>query len=360
MLAILFGLWHPSSPPRGLLQERNTVYLYSMPDYAELCCLSNFSFLTGASHPQELVARAAGTRLPGHRPGTDECSLAGVVRASRRSATQRCAERGQHDPNCMPGFSWFRLEDRSRLILLPLERGRLCTQLCTLITRGRRNVRPRVSTALPEPTASSTAWSDCLAHVAAHRVQRRRQPSRGQPAYGALDRQPFSRSAPGSAVNLSPRALTTPSSSSASACLRPEGRGPAPGGVWRRAHAPSGHDACCTTCSPAMHVMAVRCAELGFRSPALGRTLTCCSTASLLARRLFPAELLAARPSCIAEPLSSSAWISSELSLSPGSGAGGQDRQRASARIDRRPASAGTLARGQPIDAAPLRAQIDS
>ncbi len=51
-----------------------------LPAYAELHCRSNFSFLSGASHPEELVARA-------HRLGytalaiTDECSLAGVVRA---------------------------------------------------------------------------------------------------------------------------------------------------------------------------------------------------------------------------------------------------------------------------------------
>ena len=51
-----------------------------LPAYAELHCRSNFSFLTGASHPEELVARA-------HELGytalaiTDECSLAGVVRA---------------------------------------------------------------------------------------------------------------------------------------------------------------------------------------------------------------------------------------------------------------------------------------
>ncbi len=29
-----------------------------LPAYAELHCLSNFSFLRGASHPEELVARA--------------------------------------------------------------------------------------------------------------------------------------------------------------------------------------------------------------------------------------------------------------------------------------------------------------
>ena len=31
----------------------------SIPRYAELCVTSNFSFLRGASHPEELVTRAA-------------------------------------------------------------------------------------------------------------------------------------------------------------------------------------------------------------------------------------------------------------------------------------------------------------
>ncbi|MBZ0225976.1 MAG: error-prone DNA polymerase, partial [Comamonas sp.] len=52
----------------------------ALPEYAELQCLSNFSFLRGASHPEELVERArqldyAALAL------TDECSMAGVVRA---------------------------------------------------------------------------------------------------------------------------------------------------------------------------------------------------------------------------------------------------------------------------------------
>ena len=52
----------------------------SLPDYAELHALSNFSFQRGASHPHELVQRA-------HDLGyaalalTDECSVAGMVRA---------------------------------------------------------------------------------------------------------------------------------------------------------------------------------------------------------------------------------------------------------------------------------------
>lgn len=54
--------------------------LLSLPDYVELRCVSNFTFLRGASRPEELVERA-------HALGyqamaiTDECSMAGVVRA---------------------------------------------------------------------------------------------------------------------------------------------------------------------------------------------------------------------------------------------------------------------------------------
>lgn len=51
-----------------------------LPQYAELHCLTNFSFLRGASHAEELVARAH--KLGYHSLAiTDECSLAGVVRA---------------------------------------------------------------------------------------------------------------------------------------------------------------------------------------------------------------------------------------------------------------------------------------
>src|SRR5205807_2025596 len=51
-----------------------------LPDYAELHCLSNFSFLRGASHAEELVERAAALGYSGLAI-TDECSLAGAVRA---------------------------------------------------------------------------------------------------------------------------------------------------------------------------------------------------------------------------------------------------------------------------------------
>jgi len=51
-----------------------------LPDYAELFCLSNFSFLQGASHAEELVERAVQLGYAALAI-TDECSLAGVVRA---------------------------------------------------------------------------------------------------------------------------------------------------------------------------------------------------------------------------------------------------------------------------------------
>jgi error-prone DNA polymerase len=49
-------------------------------DYAELCVTSNFTFLTGASHPEELIVRAAELGLSAIAI-TDRNSLAGVVRA---------------------------------------------------------------------------------------------------------------------------------------------------------------------------------------------------------------------------------------------------------------------------------------
>jgi error-prone DNA polymerase len=51
-----------------------------LPAYAELHCLSSFSFLKGASHPEELVERASKLGYASLAI-TDECSLAGVVRA---------------------------------------------------------------------------------------------------------------------------------------------------------------------------------------------------------------------------------------------------------------------------------------
>ena len=52
----------------------------TLPAYAELHCLSSFSFQRGASQPEELVARAAALGYAALAI-TDECSVAGLVRA---------------------------------------------------------------------------------------------------------------------------------------------------------------------------------------------------------------------------------------------------------------------------------------
>ena len=62
--------------------------LRPLPPYAELHCRSNFSFLTGASHPEELIERAAALGYSALAI-TDECSLAGVVRAHVEAQAQK-------------------------------------------------------------------------------------------------------------------------------------------------------------------------------------------------------------------------------------------------------------------------------
>jgi hypothetical protein len=74
----------PANPNRVTCPEPDPCYPPqphpALPGYAELACRSNFSFLTGASHPEELVARAKALRYAALAL-TDECSLGGVVRA---------------------------------------------------------------------------------------------------------------------------------------------------------------------------------------------------------------------------------------------------------------------------------------
>ncbi|MDH5221780.1 MAG: error-prone DNA polymerase [Betaproteobacteria bacterium] len=101
-----------------------------LPDYAELHCLSNFSFLRGASHPEELVARAAALGYAALAL-TDECSLAGVVRA-------HVAAR-EHQLKLIVGAE-LQLEDGVRLVLLAADR-RAYGALAGLITVGRRRAK---------------------------------------------------------------------------------------------------------------------------------------------------------------------------------------------------------------------------
>ena len=128
---------------------------HELNHYAELVCTSNFTFLNGASHPQELVARAAELGYDAIAL-TDECSLAGIVRAYEESL--RCKKNGL-DIKLICG-SLFRLENGSRLVLLA-EDSTGYAQLCTLITRGRRNA-PKGRYELPDK-AFENKLDHCLA-----------------------------------------------------------------------------------------------------------------------------------------------------------------------------------------------------
>ena len=82
----------------------------ALPDYAELRCLSNFSFLRGASWPEELVERA---KALGYRALaiTDECSLAGAVRAhvAAKEHNLQLLIGSQFLVHCHPPFGPFTL-----------------------------------------------------------------------------------------------------------------------------------------------------------------------------------------------------------------------------------------------------------
>jgi error-prone DNA polymerase len=95
--------------------------------YAELHCISNYSFLRGASRPKELVSRAQEQGYTALAI-TDECSLAGVVRAHEQSRNTGL--------KLIIGTE-LRLADGVHLVLLATNR-RGYTQLCRLITKGRR------------------------------------------------------------------------------------------------------------------------------------------------------------------------------------------------------------------------------
>ena len=102
----------------------------NLPPYAELHCISNFTFLRGASHPEELVARA---KALGYRAIaiTDECSLSGIVRAYVAA--------GKEGIDLLVG-SEFRLWEGWRFLLLATDRGSY-GKLSHLITLARRQAK---------------------------------------------------------------------------------------------------------------------------------------------------------------------------------------------------------------------------
>src|SRR6516165_8740043 len=95
--------------------------------YVELHCCTNFSFLEGASHPDELVARAAELGYAALAV-TDRSSLAGVVRAhvAAKEASLKLVIGAAISPQDAPP------------VLLWVSNRTAYSQLTLLLTKGRR------------------------------------------------------------------------------------------------------------------------------------------------------------------------------------------------------------------------------
>ncbi len=125
--------------------------------YAELHALSNFSFLRGASHPEELVAQAKDL---GYRALaiTDECSLAGVVRAHVAAKQHGLPLIIGAELNCV---------DQLKVVALAVDRASYGA-LCRLISRARRaGAKGSYAARTQGPRARTRGMPDHL--VAAHR-----------------------------------------------------------------------------------------------------------------------------------------------------------------------------------------------
>lgn len=150
----------------------------TLPDYAELHCVSSFSFLRGASQPEELIRQA---RVRGYQALaiTDECSVAGVVQAWQtlkdlREEDDVQAKQASADgmepivplplPQLIVG-SEFVLECGLKLVLLAQNREGY-GNLCALITLARGRARKggyRLCRADFTPISPRGAIPDCLA-----------------------------------------------------------------------------------------------------------------------------------------------------------------------------------------------------
>ncbi len=98
--------------------------------YAELHTLSNFSFLRGASQPEELVAQAKSLSYRGLAL-TDECSLAGVVRAHIAAK--------EHELPLIIGTE-LNCGDELKLVVLATDRASYGA-MSRLISKARRSTR---------------------------------------------------------------------------------------------------------------------------------------------------------------------------------------------------------------------------
>jgi error-prone DNA polymerase len=123
-----------------------------IPPYAELRCLSNFSFLRGASRPEELVERAKALDYAALAL-TDECSLAGIVRAHVAAKEHRLKllVGSQFKVACAHPFT---------LVVIATHLNGY-GNLCEFITRLRRS-SPKGTYRLALPGIEAQKLADCL------------------------------------------------------------------------------------------------------------------------------------------------------------------------------------------------------
>ncbi len=136
----------------------------SIPAYTELHCVSNFSFLRGASQPEELITRAMELGYSGLAL-TDECSLAGVVRAYQAwkdTGGEASDDKDARDFKLIIG-SEFLVHDSTpfKLVVLACRRHGY-GQLCEFITRLRRAHEGKGHAPLTRQGLQPELLSDCL------------------------------------------------------------------------------------------------------------------------------------------------------------------------------------------------------
>jgi error-prone DNA polymerase len=128
--------------------ESMTSFPEALPAYAELQCVSNFTFLRGASNPEEMAERAAQLGYSALAIA-DECSVAGVVRAHTEAQ-----KLGLH----LIIGSQFQLVDESgepafSLVILAQNRSGY-GNLCELITLARTRAQKGTYLLMPSDLAS--------------------------------------------------------------------------------------------------------------------------------------------------------------------------------------------------------------
>ena len=103
------------------------------PRFAELAAMTNFSFLRGASHPEEMVARAAELGLAGIGIA-DRNSLAGVVRAHTFARENAEAMEGAR---VVPGARLAFIDGAPDVLVYPRDRAAY-GRLCRILTEGNK------------------------------------------------------------------------------------------------------------------------------------------------------------------------------------------------------------------------------